>query len=514
MRNLTQGITRFFIRLSAFIRKELVELLRQTRLVLTLVVGPFLILLLFGIGYRDEPRSLRTLFVVPEGSPMADSVQEFAQSLGPNIEFAGITSSADEADRQLRQELVDLVVVVPQDPMTNLLNNQQATFVLYHYEIDPFEVTYVNVVGNVYVTEVNRRVLQTVADEGKVEAASLQEDVRTAQEHAVALRQALESGDAAAAQLNQQTLGEDIDLLTIAVGSSLALYSGLQENLGIETADEAESLAESLASIKSTLDTLSDINTTQQDFTAEAQTAADVEERLSTLDTLLGEFQAIDSFVLVSPFANETRSITNVALQPTHFYAPGVIALLLQHIAVTIAALSLIRERLAGTMELFRISPVSAFEMLLGKNLSYLLLTGGLAAVLTVLVVYVLGVPMLGNWSSYIAAIIMLLLASMAIGFVISLIARTDSQAVQYAMIVLLSSVFFTGFFLPLYRLWAPVRLVSWFIPTSYGINLLQGIMLRGQTADLAQLFFLFVLSLILFLFAWWRLRRLMVYES
>ena len=47
------SIARFIIRTSAFVSKELVEILRQTRLLLALVLGPFLILLLFGRGFRN-----------------------------------------------------------------------------------------------------------------------------------------------------------------------------------------------------------------------------------------------------------------------------------------------------------------------------------------------------------------------------------------------------------------------------------------------------------------------------
>ena len=54
MGNFFRGI----IRASSFFRKEIFEILRQPRLVATLVLGPFLILFIFGIGYRDQPRSL------------------------------------------------------------------------------------------------------------------------------------------------------------------------------------------------------------------------------------------------------------------------------------------------------------------------------------------------------------------------------------------------------------------------------------------------------------------------
>jgi ABC-2 type transport system permease protein len=87
--------------------------------------------------------------------------------------------------------------------------------------------------------------------------------------------------------------------------------------------------------------------------------------------------------------------VATVKLRPSDFFAPAVIALLLQHLAVTFAALSIVREQRDGTMELFRVSPVSAFETLLGKYLSYLFFAGVLAAILTLAVVYGLRVPLL-----------------------------------------------------------------------------------------------------------------------
>lgn len=57
------------VRSLAFVRKELVEIIRQPRLVLTLILGPFLILLVFGLGYLAAPPPLEMLVVAPAGSP-------------------------------------------------------------------------------------------------------------------------------------------------------------------------------------------------------------------------------------------------------------------------------------------------------------------------------------------------------------------------------------------------------------------------------------------------------------
>lgn len=161
-------------------------------------------------------------------------------------------------------------------------------------------------------------------------------------------------------------------------------------------------------------------------------------------------------------------------------------------------------------MELFRAAPVSALEMLVGMYSSYLLLIGGLAAVLTALIVLVLGVPQLGLWTNYILILLALLPAGLGVGFHISLSARSDSQAIQYAMLVLLAAIFFSGFFLPLYQIAPPVRIISWMLPATYGTALLQNQMLRGQSIQVILITALFAYAVLLFFLAWWRLKRQM----
>jgi ABC-2 type transport system permease protein len=60
---------RFIIRISSFVSKELTEILRQPRLILTLVFGPFLIMFLFGLGYPEQNRTLKTTFVYEDPDP-------------------------------------------------------------------------------------------------------------------------------------------------------------------------------------------------------------------------------------------------------------------------------------------------------------------------------------------------------------------------------------------------------------------------------------------------------------
>jgi ABC-2 type transport system permease protein len=504
---------RAITRIWAFVSKEWAEVMHQPRLLLTLIIGPFLILLLFGIGYQDESRILRTLFVVPENSPMEEWIETYSEQFAGQLEFVGITDDADEADRRLRNQDVDLVIVVPSDPSKGINNNEQAVITLYHYEIDPYEQAYVRILGRIYTDKINEQVLLFVAEQGKVEAESLQEQTELALASVTIMRQALEEGDTAAADSSQQELHNSVAFLRLATASSLAFLGAIEQTSEAPLDGESQLILTHLNRLQEKIDTLSQLDADTADFSAEIALTQEIEIELDQAAALLIDFQRVDSHILVSPFRSEVVSITNVTLQPIHFFVPAVISLLLQHMAVTIAALSLVRERRSGAMELFRASPVSAFETLTGKYISHFFLASLLATVLTLLIIYVLKVPMLGDWGEYVLILAALLFTSLGIGFNFSLSARTDSQAVQSSMILLLASIFFAGFFLALHRFWWPVHIVSWALPATYSTSLLQNAMLRGQGVSLVLLLALTGIGILLFFVAWFRLKREMASE-
>jgi ABC-2 type transport system permease protein len=500
---------RFLIRTSAFLSKEIYEILRQPRLILSLVVGPFLILLLFGIGYRNEARALRTIFVVEDQSPLAAQIQEFAGSLGEQLIYKGVTPDEAGALEQLRRGEVDLVAVAPPDAYETIRNNEQATFTLLHNEIDPFQADYVQYFGQIYVGEVNRRVLRTIAEEGQENTVPARDNATAARTSATGMREALERGDVQEAQRQQRQLDRDLDALELSVGASAGLLAGVQETLG---GGGEETIRGRISTVRQATTDMEDIEEGQESYDEETQRAAEIETELGALESELGEFNRIDSQVVVSPFRSEAQSVAEIQPELSQYFAPSVIVLLLQHLAVTFAALSIVREVRQGSMELFRVSPISAGETLLGKYLSYLLFGAVVAIILTLLIIFGLGVPMLGSWVNYAAVIAALLFTSLGYGFFISTIVDTDSQAVQYAMILLLTSVFFSGFFLGLETLWEPVRVVSWSLPATYSILLLQDIMLRGTAGTPLYLAGLVGLGAALYLLSWFLLRRKMAH--
>ncbi len=497
-----QGI----IRASSFFQKEIFEILRQPRLIATLVLGPFLILFIFGVGYHVQVRTVRTLFVVQPNSPIsAEELKKYGSSMSSQLIFVGVTPNQSDALERLKRGDVDLVIVEPADAITSVKKNQQATFMLYYNEIDPVQQSYDSYLGWVFVRDVNQEVMTSFVEQGQKYAAKMHSSLLEAHQNVSAMRQAIQSGDEALALQKQQALASNVDAVSLAAASSLGLLDSFQQTEG-SSGGNADPAMSSLTDLRQNNNQLNNSTETKDQRLARLDK---MDHDITDMDSKLVEFLSISPSTIVSPFLSQTNSVANVWPTTMVFFAPAVLALLLQHLAVTFAALSIVRERNVGTMELFRVSPLSAAEALFGKYISYMLFGGVIAIILCALLAFVLQVPMLGNWWYYVLVVGAVLFTSLGIGFVISIVSQTDSQAVQFSMIVLLASVFFSGFLNSLDNFWPPVRIISWLLPTTYGTFLLRDIALRGIDPNWVQLGGLFAIGLVLMIVAWRLMRHL-----
>jgi ABC-2 type transport system permease protein len=430
---------RFLIRISAFMGKELTEIFRQPKLIVTLVLGPFLIMFLFGAAYPSQNRVLKTTFVVKDPVSFQTEMDTFSKSFDATIFDYVIESDPEKALAQLAAHQIDLVIVVPDVPFETLQSNQQAEFLIYHNEIDPFQVGYIQSEARLYVDEVNQQILQSVTKQEQANSSTLQTNLKTALVKVQAIRQALPAGD-------------------------------------VKTATQV----------------------------------AELEQNLTTVNENLTTFRSLTPGVLVSPFSAKIFGLFGEILTVTAFFVPAVIVLLLQHVSITFASLSIVRETRSGIMELFRVSPLTAFETLAGKYISYLFFEIILAGVMTTLAVWLLKVPIAGHLQDYALAVVALLFTSLGVGFLISLISQTDTQAVQYSMLLLLASIFFSGFFMDLRMMKEPITLLAWSLPATYGIRMLQDIMLRGYALPVQIFLGITGIGLALFMIDWFLLRKKM----
>lgn len=489
-----QGLLARVVRALGFAKKEVVSLTRQHRLILTLIVTPFAILLIFGIGYRTQPPPFDTLLVLPgEEAGLAAEKESLSQAFGSSIDLKGTTTNATEARAALRRGDVDLLIIGPADALQALEEGEHAEFVVVHSEVDPLIRSSITLLAQISVDELNRRILQDVVSRAQTESEEIADplaDLRTASE---ALVSALESGDQLGAERAQDRLSDELTELEGRATSSTNLYATVAAALGMSSGAAFDSLRAQVDSTTSGPDGL--------------ETARELEASLDEMESRLNRAQETDPRLLVSPFAANVQDIADLPRTPSLFYAPGALIVLLQHLAVTFAALSVVRERQLGLTELFRASPLAPGEILIGKYAAFLSAATALAAILT-LTMLPFGVTLRGSPLYYSVTVLLVIVASLGLGFMLSGVAKTDTEVVQYSMMILLFSIFFTGLILPLEQLVQPIKAVSYLVPGTYGISALHDVMFRGLNPNPLIIGGLVLYSAVVAVFSWWVVNR------
>jgi ABC-2 type transport system permease protein len=479
----TVGTLRRPTQIAGFLRKEAIDIGHQPRLVLMLVLGPFLILLAFGLGYRQSPDPYRTLFVTPQGSPFADKVQGYAGDLGRFVNYAGTTTDDADARARLNRGDVDVVVEFPTDPLGTVLSGKQAPITVLHTRLDPIEQTAIDFASRLAVDEINSQILASIVTEGQQAARPLGDVFGAASTAVTAADQAIARADPGGARQAATDLAAQLGQLRTTLERTVGVANQLVEQAPATLAGPAATASDSLTQLESKVGDLQQ-TLAGGDMAAAAQQLAAIDQTLTTVHTNFDAFTTVEANVLVRPFTSQVATAEPGTHTITDFYAPAAVVLLVQQFGVAFGALTFVRERALGTVELYQAGPVSAGPMLIGKYLGYLLVGGVVAALLVELLLLVLDVPMVGSPGDVAIVLGLVLLGSIGLGFLISLVSRNDTQAVQYAMIVLLASLFFSGFFLATDRLVYPAHIISWLLPATFGIQLLRDVMLRGADLD------------------------------
>lgn len=491
------GLAQRSIRVLAFLRKELVGVVRQPLLVVLLVLGPFGILLLFGAGLGSGAPDVATVVVAPEGSVVAEEARRYAEDNPSRLRITEVTADLDPALRRLRGGGLDLVVDFPADVDAVLAGGEQPSIVFYHDYLDPIEADAMVVAMRRVVDDLNAQVAGARVEVAQQRAGRVEGRVTSAAERVGAVREALARGDEQEALIQLARLRGEV--------------TGLEAELGpadpVDTLDGSDG---SDGSAEQTVDELAEqVAELAADAPAEATEPLDrLAAELDDLRSGLAEFGGLAPGLFVRPFQGVAESVVEGPVDLSDYYTPAVLVLLAQHLAVTFLGLSVVRDGELGTMDLLRVAPVTAGEVLLGKSLAYLLLTGAVTAALTGLLVAGLGVPVRGEWALLALALLVILLASTALGFALALAARSIAQAVAFAMLLLLANVFFSGFLLSLERYREPVRSVPRILPATYGVEVLRQVMLRGDPPSAALLGVLAVSAGALFALSWLLLRR------
>jgi ABC-2 type transport system permease protein len=159
---------------------------------------------------------------------------------------------------------------------------------------------------------------------------------------------------------------------------------------------------------------------------------------------------------------------------------PGLVATILTMTLVMITALAMTREVERGTMETLLSTPVRPIEVMIGKLTPYVMV-GIIQATLIITLARVLfGVPMAGGWAALILGLFLFIVGSLALGFLVSTVARNQLQAMQMAFFYFLPSILLSGFLFPFRGMPQWAQWIGTAVPVTHMLRVVRGSMLKG----------------------------------
>jgi ABC-2 type transport system permease protein len=147
---------------------------------------------------------------------------------------------------------------------------------------------------------------------------------------------------------------------------------------------------------------------------------------------------------------------------------------------VRFTGVSIVRERARGNMELLIATPVTSAELMIGKVLPYVAIGLVQTTLVLLLGLWLFQVPVRGSVLDVYLAAMLLVVANLTLGLLISTRAQSQFQAMQMTFFVFLPSILLSGFMFPFAGM---PRAIQWFaeiLPLTHFLRLIRGIMLRG----------------------------------
>jgi ABC-2 type transport system permease protein len=195
-----------------------------------------------------------------------------------------------------------------------------------------------------------------------------------------------------------------------------------------------------------------------------------------------------------APVSVETRTWFNENLESSAFIIPGVLALVMSVIGAFLTSLTIAREWERGSMEQLISTPVTAMEIMLGKLAPYFAIGMFDVAVCAFLAIAWFHVPFRGSFLTLTLASALFMIVVLALGFLISVLAKNQFAASQIALLItFLPAFLLSGFLFAIEQMPPVLQWITRILPARYYVSVLKKIFLKGTptamlSADLVPL--------------------------
>ena len=177
----------------------------------------------------------------------------------------------------------------------------------------------------------------------------------------------------------------------------------------------------------------------------------------------------------------QLRMLYNPQLKGAYSFVPGVMAMVLMLVCTMMTAITIVREKETGTMEIMLVSPMQPIKIVVAKAIPYLLLSIINITSILLLSVFVLGVPINGSLLLLGGESILFTITCLSFGLLISSIANSQQTAMLISMMGLfLPTIMLSGFMFPVENMPLPLRVISNIVPSRWYYEIVLAVMIKG----------------------------------
>ena len=202
--------------------------------------------------------------------------------------------------------------------------------------------------------------------------------------------------------------------------------------------------------------------------------------------------------VIIPQVAAAPRAWFNPNLDSKDYFVPGTLVLILTFLGITVTAMIVVREKETGTIEQLMVTPITRFELILGKAVPCFVICVVSLTVMTILAFIVFRPIFHGSMLLFFSTAILFIFTCLGIGMSISVFCRTQQQAILSSFMVLQPSVILSGFVFPIENMPPVIQYITYANPLRYFMVIVRQVFLKGIGWDglLSQIFPLVVMGL------------------
>ena len=239
-----------------------------------------------------------------------------------------------------------------------------------------------------------------------------------------------------------------------------------------------------------------------------AISTAQVIGQLKSQEIFIQKMRQTTGQVFTAPYDIRIRPWYNPDFISAYYMVPGILGVILTMTLVMVTSMAVVREKETGTLEQLIVTPLRSYELMLGKIIPYIFV-GYVQASLALLVgIVIFDLPMQGSLLLLFCLTTIFIIASLALGILISNQAKTQMQAMQLSFFIFMPSVLLSGFMFPREAMPLFFNLIGNLLPLTFYLQIMRGIVLKGVgitylytqvTALLAFIIVTFAFSLLKF---------------